>query len=69
MSPTGATPSNRWKCPDCGSDAVQISLPTWYTETKDGTLLFVETDLEADIQWWWCPDCSEQGFGNPDEAQ
>lgn len=60
---------SRWKCPECGSHDVQISLPTWYREKTDGQLEFVETDAEADVMWWYCPDCDESGMGQPDEVE
>lgn len=44
----------RWKCPECGSKNMQISLPAWHTET----------DEEADVMWW-CPDCNATGHGEP----
>jgi hypothetical protein len=49
----------RWKCSDCGSTNVQVSLPTWYTETLDKIepLEMVETDSDAEVMYWWCVDC------------
>jgi DNA-directed RNA polymerase subunit RPC12/RpoP len=57
----------RWKCPSCGGTDVQISLPTWYTETLDGDLTMVETDSDACVSWWYCETCSETGDGEPDD--
>ena len=59
---------SRWRCPNCGSDDVQISLPTWYRETRDCELVFVETDEAADPTWWWCQSCNESGGGDPIDA-
>lgn len=58
---------NRWKCPACGSDHVQIALPAWFIETEDCELTHVDTDAEANILWWHCPLCSETGSGAPEE--
>lgn len=58
---------NRWKCDHCGGTNVQVSLPAWHIETQDGELKYVETDWEADIMWWYCPDCDESGSGFPKE--
>jgi len=38
---------SRWKCPKCGSTHVQVSLPTWYRETSDGTLISSGTARSA----------------------
>lgn len=59
---------SRWECPKCGSTNVQISLPAWHTETKEGGLTYLETDYEADVMWWYCPDCDESGSGYPSEV-
>lgn len=58
---------SRWKCPECGSTKVQIGLPAWHTETQDYELTYVETDAEADIMWWYCPDCDESDSGAPED--
>lgn len=59
-----ATPP-RWQCPHCKSVKVQIGLPAWHTET-DGRLTYVETDTEADVMWWYCPECNSSDTGEPD---
>ena len=59
---------SRWKCPKCGSTHVQVSLPTWYRETTEGTLLMVNTDGEASVQFWYCEECEESSSGEPDRA-
>ena len=56
---------SRWKCPRCGSTDVQVSLPTWYRETSGGTLVLVNTDGEAEVQYWHCEACEEGGSGEP----
>ena len=61
-------PDSRWKCPKCGSTHVQVSLPTWYRETSDGTLVMVNTDGEASVQFWYCEECEESSSGEPDRA-
>lgn len=61
--------SSRWKCPECGSQSVQISLPTWYYEGKDYSLTFVQTDSDADVMYWYCDDCNEGGRGMPEEVE
>lgn len=58
---------NRWRCPQCKGTNVQVSLPTWYIETEDYDLNFVETDGEADIMWFYCPDCDCSEHGEPEE--
>jgi hypothetical protein len=55
----------KWRCPACKSTHVQISLPTWYHETTD-ELVFVETDAEADIKWFYCADCDYSVDGEPE---
>ena len=59
---------SRWKCPKCGSTHVQVSLPTWYRETSGGVLTMVNTDEEADVEFWHCEACEESGSGEPDRA-
>jgi hypothetical protein len=59
---------SRWKCPKCGSTHVQVSLPTWYRETSEGTLIMVTTDGEADVQFWYCEECEESDSGEPERA-
>jgi len=70
--PVQATPAppldSRWKCPKCGSTHVQISLPTWYRETSDGSLTLVSTDGEADVQFWHCEKCEASDSGEPARA-
>jgi len=56
---------SRWKCPSCGSKNVQVSLPTWYKETSAGELIFVNTDEEASVQFWYCADCKSTGEDEP----
>lgn len=60
--------SSKWKCPKCGSHDVQISLPTWFHETADGMLHFVEEDAEADIKWFFCEACDHSDDGEPDRV-
>lgn len=62
---TAKTP--RWQCPKCDGTNVQISMPTWYTETTDYELTFVEPDVEAEVLWWYCMDCDETDSGEPAE--
>jgi hypothetical protein len=59
----------KWQCPECKSTNVQISLPTWYTETQDGELTMVETDAEASIKWFFCADCDYSDDGEPDRVE
>jgi hypothetical protein len=63
-----ALDDSRWKCPKCGSTAVQVSLPTWYRETSGGTLKLINTDEEAEVQYWHCEACEEGGSGEPARA-
>jgi Zn finger protein HypA/HybF involved in hydrogenase expression len=56
---------SKWACPHCGSQNVQISLPTWYTESADFTLTLVDTNTEAEVLWYWCPDCEQTDDGEP----
>lgn len=58
----------RWKCPECGGTDIRIALPAWHTESKDGTLTYIQTDAEASVMWWLCNECEAFGDGNPDEA-
>ena len=58
---------SRWVCPHCGSENVQISLPTWYKEDTAYQLTFVNTDSEAHVLWWYCEDCEETDSGFPKE--
>jgi hypothetical protein len=55
----------RWQCPSCGGSNVQISLPTWYRETRGGELELVEADSEAHILWYYCDDCDDSESGQP----
>jgi hypothetical protein len=63
---------SRWRCPCCKSLNVQVSLPTWYHENihtaGDTDLVFVETDSDADISWWYCEDCEETDYGQPEDV-
>lgn len=63
-----AKPSSKWRCPECRSKRVQVSLPTWYKETTDGALEFVETDEEADVMYWHCEAGNHSGSGEPDRV-
>ncbi len=63
-----SVPDSRWKCPKCGSTHVQVSLPTWYRETSGGTLVMVDPDGEANVQYWYCEECEESSSGEPDRA-
>lgn len=56
---------SKWKCPECGSTDVQVSLPAWHTETEDGSLTYVETDAEASIAYFYCPSCGASEAGEP----
>ncbi|MGH8303225.1 MAG: hypothetical protein ACRET5_17385 [Steroidobacteraceae bacterium] len=40
---------------------MQVSIPTWYRETSDGTLIMVNTDDDADMQY--CGSCEESDQG------
>lgn len=60
--------SNRWKCPKCGSDNVEVCYPAWFKESTDFDLTFVEADTEADIRAWYCPDCNDSDEGEPDKS-
>jgi len=68
LTDSTSTSNSRWKCPHCGSPDVQIGLPAWHTESKDFEVRYVETDLEADIMWWYCPNCDESGSGQPEDT-
>jgi rubredoxin len=57
--------TSKWKCRECGSINVQISLPTWYRESQDGDLMLVDTDYEADPIYWYCEDCDTSDNGSP----
>lgn len=56
---------SRWKCPDCGSGNVEISLLSWYRETTDGNLVHVSADYESEPHSWICQDCAADGEGSP----
>jgi hypothetical protein len=60
---------SRWKCRECGSHEVQISLPAWYHEDADGRLQYVQVDAEAEPMYWYCDSCQAGGRGRPDEIQ
>lgn len=66
---TENTSRSRWRCPNCGSEKVQISLPVWFREYADGELVEVEVDAEAEIRWWYCDDCDESDDGAPEEVR
>lgn len=66
---TLVAPPPRWCCPSCKSLRVQISLPTWYRESSDFSLTFVQTDSDADPLYWYCESCEETGTGAPDEPE
>lgn len=72
QSPRGTVTENtsrgRWRCPECKSENVQISLPVWFREYADGELRQVDIDAEADPLWWICDDCDETGFHEPERA-
>lgn len=57
---------NRWRCPSCKGTKVQVGLPAWFIEREDYSLRQVEIDAEADIMWWYCPDCGETDTGSPE---
>lgn len=61
--------TNRWQCPACHGRNVQISLPARHIENTDFTIKYIETDIEAEILWWYCPDCNESDTGQPEEAR
>jgi len=63
-----STSTSRWRCPACKSNNVQIGLPAWHTEDENFEVRYIETDLEADIMWWYCPDCDESGNGQPEDT-
>lgn len=60
---------SKWKCPECGSHSVQISLPCWFYETEEGALEFIGEDFEADPMSWFCEDCDTSGQGEPDRVR
>lgn len=59
----------RWRCPCCKGTNVQISFPTWYRETRDNDLQYIDVDSEAEILWWYCDDCDETDIGSPEEIE
>jgi rubrerythrin len=59
----------RWKCPLCGSKKIQVGLPAWHYESKNHSLEYIETDVEADIMWWFCESCGESAGGCPEENE
>ena len=63
-----SVPDSLWKCPECGSTHVQVSLPTWYRETSGGALVMVNPDGEASVQYWYCEECDESSSGEPERA-
>lgn len=58
----------RWRCTECGVQQVQIGLPGWFHEAKDGELFLADVDMEADIAWWYCENCGHTESGRPAEA-
>lgn len=59
--------SPRWACPQCHGTRVQVSYPTWYHESADFELQFVETDAET-VLWWYCEDCDDSGDDEPERV-
>lgn len=59
---------NRWKCPECGSKAVQVGYPGWYYERKDCELVHINHDHESELLWWFCAACETSDTGKPDEC-
>jgi len=52
----------QWQCPECGSDALKVSLTVWSNlmQYDDGN---IETDTEGDHEWdnysrMYCIECN-----------
>lgn len=58
---------NRWICPQCKGENIEIALPVWFTETTNAGLIQTSVDTEADVLWWYCPNCDASDNGNPQE--
>ena len=56
---------SRWACPKCGSKDVYVSLPSWFMEDKNGDLVFISDDGEADPIFWLCNTCEASDRGSP----
>lgn len=56
---------SRWACPKCGSKDVEIALPVWFMEDKNGDLVFISDDGEADPIFWLCNTCEASDRGSP----
>lgn len=56
---------SRWACPKCGSKDVYVSLPSWFMEDKNGDLVFISDDGEADPIFWLCNTCEASDHGEP----
>ena len=61
------TDTSRWRCPQCSSRAVWVSMPAWFRDTAAG-LTFVEADSGASISAWYCETCNQSGSGQPIQA-
>jgi hypothetical protein len=57
--------ASKWRCPECASPNVEISLPVWFTEDQSGHLTQVSIDDGADPLWWYCQDCEATDGGAP----
>lgn len=60
---------SRWQCPKCGSKAVEVCLPAWFSETQGLDLSYQSADEEAEIIAWCCGDCGESDAGQPTEVE
>lgn len=58
-----------WRCRDCGSTSVQISLRAWFLEDESGALKYVDADVEGNVLAWACTTCGASDTGNAERAQ
>lgn len=58
--------SSKWKCPQCDSTDVEISIPAWFRESQDHNLTHVSNDEAAEPTAWYCHGCNDSGHGAPD---
>lgn len=56
---------SRWACPKCGSKDVEIALPTWYMEDKDGSLIVSPEQDGTETLYWVCNTCAAGDRGEP----
>lgn len=56
----------RWKCPHCGSTAVQVCYDSWYYE-RDNFKLRPLWPGEGGVRYWLCENCDTTDCGAPKE--